>query len=167
MKGFKMNITVQNIFAAIDSATKSGTKATELFRSFVGFPTAAPDAMESQYALVLAGCTVDKDMSATAKAVAMNRNTAVRMLMSRCRASCATPYSKNKKGAITIKPVGVKTKGANAKGEAKDKPMGDAAVLKRFGEMATAFLTAEDKLIASRLIAAISNKIKLATTSKK
>lgn len=55
----------------------------------------------------------------------------------------------------------------NPKGDAKDKPIGDAAILKRFGQLATSFLSAEDKLVATRLIAAISNGIKLATVSKK
>ncbi len=77
--------------------------------------------------------------------------------------------------ALGVTPVN-KARGANAnkakadKAAAKDAPkaggMTDALALARVGQLASAFLTTDDKAIMTRLLAAISHKLQGATKGK-
>lgn len=73
-------------------------------------------------------------------------------------------------GIVTTEKRGTKsktaTKAANPKGEAKTGGMSDALALARVGELASAFLVADDQAIMSRLLAAIDHKRKSAIKAK-
>jgi hypothetical protein len=155
------NNQIKSVVNLFGNALKAGEKATTAFKNFVGFKSEGAgigDAplLEANYKLILAD---DSYKSAPASAQVAMRN-----LMTWIRGQVGYTV---KGGKVSPKAPST-TKGAKTdKGEAKDKPQGDAAVLKRFSQLATQFLTAEDKLIAARLVAAIANGIKLATASKK
>lgn len=162
------NTTTQQVIKAIDAAIAGGEKATAVFKEFVGFPSAKPTAMEAQYQLVLDAVAVPKgEKNAAVKAKAVRRNGALRALMAWVRSNCDAPYAKGKDGKLTAKAP--KAKGPKAKGETKAPKadgMTDALALARVAQLGNAFLTAEDKPIMARLIAAISHKLQGATKGK-
>lgn len=155
------NAQIKSVVNLFGSALKAGEKATTAFKAFIGFKSEgvgindAP-ALEAKYKEILADDSY--------KAAPPSAQVAMRNLMTWCRSQIGYTVKGGK-----VSPKAPKSaKGAKTdKAEAKDKPQGDAAVLKRFGQLATQFLTADDKLVAARLVAAISNGIKLATASKK
>lgn len=154
-------ILVQDVIDAIDGVATASGKATNVFRAYVGFPSAKPEAMEASYQVVLDACKGDTDD-------AKRRNTALRVLMCECRKLCNKPYAKNKKGEIVARTDKPKSTGAVHKVSDAEPvqvrevikevpiPMGELEILDRFAELATAYLVkAEDVATASRIIAAI------------
>jgi peptidoglycan hydrolase CwlO-like protein len=75
-------------------------------------------------------------------------------------------------GWITTETRGTKSKKASAKptgktaAPAKEGGMSDALAIARVGQLATSFLTKDDQVIMSRLLAALDHQRKLATKSK-
>ena len=159
--------TIKQLFTSVQSALTAGTKATNVFREFIGFKPDNSDTyalqaktMEPRYALILE--------SAEYKKATTQVKGALRTLMSDCRTRAG--YRKDQKGAISAKAPKADKKGPKAKGDTKPpkaEGMTDALAIARVAQLCAAFLTKDDAALASRLLAALDNRVKAAKVSKK
>ena len=168
------NITsAKAVVAAIDLAILGGDKATDVFRQYVGFPKAAPVAMEKAYDAILAYVAIEKgETNEKVKAQAVRRNGKIRQLMSECRKTCAKPYTKTKKGVLSPIAAKAKAKGADKRKDEPDeapKVVGitNADALARVGSLANTFLPPAQRAAFSAAIALILDKVTQASKAKK
>jgi len=165
------SVTVQNVIDAYKLASDSEGKATDTFRSYIGFPAATALHMEEKWVA----------FNVHFAELPLNKQDAVKKLMSECRQTCAKPFTVGKDKARTIRdltvteiatiaerkikvPKGAKTPtGAVTHTISDVEPvapeLSDVAVLDRFYALALNFLKADDLTIAERLVHAIKYAI--------
>ena len=104
------------------------------------------------------------ELYAAAKAKGDLAYNAVRQLYSRALKALGWAKTDNRGGKDAKTEKGAQTA---PKAQEKASGMTDALAIARVGQLATSFLTADDKLVMTRLLAAISHKLEGATKSKK
>ena len=144
--------TSRNIVAAVDTFLGSSENASVALAKALGHKLTAADCK------ALAKHWTEKEVG---KAAQRKRLSRIRQALKDAGVPADAIYTDARGGARPPKEPK-----ADTVSDTEKPASNDSTVLKRFGELAAAFLTAEDKAIATRLVAAIDHKMKAATASK-
>jgi len=171
MKTAKLAFTVTHeavkaLCAAANGVVAGGVKVAALLRATLPATGATPHEVESAWNDIINSMLYD--------ALENPAKNCIKVAMARRRSddNYGLVQSGPEKGKIVPKApkvaVAPRTPG-QTKSPDTDKPaMNDALVVKRFAELVAAFITnPDDKLVAVRIIAAVSNQMALATSGKR